>query len=185
MSGRRREPPCPGSATLRRATGCRGRLYIGGRKASEIVDVGLYSITRNPLYLFSSAAAAGVGAQAGSVVLAAVFFIGCALAFRVVIRREERHLAETFREPYRSYMRRVPRFRPSVGLFRDRSTLFVATDRVDRTFKDGLVFLVAKPAFEFVEHLQNDGALPTVPTVLLSVGRRKKSGRRAGRRARR
>lgn len=137
-------------------------LYIGGRKASEIVDVGPYSVTRNPLYLFSSIAAAGVGAQAGSVVLAGVFFLGCALAFHVVIRREEGYLAETFGEPYRAYMQRVPRFWPSVRLFRDQKALTVATDRIYRTFTDGLVFFVAKPAFEFVEHLQNEGVLVTL-----------------------
>ncbi|TGS89835.1 isoprenylcysteine carboxylmethyltransferase family protein, partial [bacterium M00.F.Ca.ET.177.01.1.1] len=41
-------------------------LYIGGRKSSEVVTGGPYSITRNPLYVFSTVAAAGVGAQIGS-----------------------------------------------------------------------------------------------------------------------
>ncbi|MEW6635116.1 MAG: isoprenylcysteine carboxylmethyltransferase family protein, partial [Pseudomonadota bacterium] len=41
-------------------------LYIGGRKSAEVVTGGPYSITRNPLYLFSTVAAAGVGAQIGS-----------------------------------------------------------------------------------------------------------------------
>ena len=36
-------------------------LYIGGRKASEIVASGPYSISRNPLYVFSSIAAGGAG----------------------------------------------------------------------------------------------------------------------------
>ena len=35
-------------------------LYIGGRKSAVVVSTGPYSITRNPLYLFSSIAAAGV-----------------------------------------------------------------------------------------------------------------------------
>src|SRR5713226_3679090 len=42
-------------------------LYIGGRKSAEVVTGGPYSITRNPLYVFSTVAAAGVGAQIGSI----------------------------------------------------------------------------------------------------------------------
>ena len=45
-------------------------LYIGGRKKAEIVDRGPYSISRNPLYVFSFMGAFGVGAQTGSVTLA-------------------------------------------------------------------------------------------------------------------
>ncbi len=35
-------------------------LYIGGRKSAEIVQSGPYSVTRNPLYVFSSIGAVGI-----------------------------------------------------------------------------------------------------------------------------
>src|SRR5690606_27834472 len=35
-------------------------LYIGGRKSAEIVRGGPYSVTRNPLYVFSTIGAAGI-----------------------------------------------------------------------------------------------------------------------------
>ncbi|MEG0818380.1 MAG: isoprenylcysteine carboxylmethyltransferase family protein, partial [Brevundimonas sp.] len=44
-------------------------LYIGGRKKAEIVNRGPYSISRNPLYIFSFMGAFGVGAQTGSLTL--------------------------------------------------------------------------------------------------------------------
>ena len=36
-------------------------LYLGGRKAAEVVTKGPYSIARNPLYVFSAIGSAGVG----------------------------------------------------------------------------------------------------------------------------
>ncbi len=135
-------------------------LYIGGRKAAEIVEAGPYSVTRNPLYLFSTVAAAGVGAQSGSLVLGLVFALACAAAFQVVIRREERFLSEAFGEPYRAYLLRVPRFLPRLSGFRDATGLSVRPDRLYATLLDGLVFFAAIPVFESIEHLQDAGILP-------------------------
>jgi protein-S-isoprenylcysteine O-methyltransferase Ste14 len=45
-------------------------LYIGGRKNNKLVQYGPYSISRNPLYLFTFIGAAGMGAQLGSLSLA-------------------------------------------------------------------------------------------------------------------
>ncbi|WP_152044552.1 methyltransferase family protein [Aureimonas psammosilenae] len=145
------------------AAGIAGRiwctLYIGGRKAAEIVDIGPYSVTRNPLYLFSTVAAAGMGAQTGSLAIAVLFAMGCAAAFQPVIRREETYLGGVFGAPYASYVSRVPRFWPNPSLFRDAGTLQVTTSRIYRTLTDGLVFFVSIPAFEFVEYLQDHGTI--------------------------
>jgi protein-S-isoprenylcysteine O-methyltransferase Ste14 len=144
--------------------GIAGRIwctfYIGGRKSAEIVDDGPYSMTRNPLYVFSTIAAAGVGAQTGSVLLGAVFAVGCALAFQPVIRREERHLIQLFGARYEDYLARVPRFLPRFCGYRDRAEMTIRTDRVYRTLTDGLVFLAAIPLFEGIELLQTGGYLP-------------------------
>ena len=141
-------------------------LYIGGRKSREIVDIGPYSLTRNPLYLFSAIGAAGVGAQTGSVSIGILFFLGAALAFHFVIRREERYLATQFAEPYRDYLARVPRFFPRLRGFRDADEIVVSTRRIYSTFFDGLVFFLAIPAFEAIEWLQATGYLPVLLRVV-------------------
>ena len=146
------------------AAGILGRLwctlYIGGRKASELVDLGPYSISRNPLYVFSSIAAAGVGAQTGSIIVALVFLVGCALAFHVVILKEEAYLREALGPEYMAYLERVPRFFPAFGLYKDAPELTVLPRRLYVTFTDGLVFFLALPFFEFMEYLQETGTLP-------------------------
>lgn len=135
-------------------------LYIGGRKSAEIVSSGPYSVSRNPLYVFSTIGAIGIGAQTGSAIVALIFGVLCYLAFSIVIRTEEKFLTQTFGKPYRDYLQTVPRFFPKFWLFRDEAELLVKPKRVYRTFTDGLVFFVAYPFFEFIEYLQNVGSLP-------------------------
>lgn len=91
-------------------------LYIGGRKKQEIVDVGPYSISRNPLYVFSFLGAFGVGAQTGSLVVAVVFAAAAYVVFRVVVGREEAFLLQAFGSPYEAYLSRTPFPAESVAL---------------------------------------------------------------------
>lgn len=137
-------------------------LYIGGRKAAEIVELGPYSITRNPLYLFSAIGAAGVGAQTGSVLVTVVFGALTVLAFYVVILREEAYLAEHFGAGYADYCARVPRFWPDFRLFRDSEFVTAPSRRIYSTLFDGLVFVAAVPIFEAIEHMQHAGVLPVL-----------------------
>ena len=137
-------------------------LYIGGRKSAEVVTGGPYSVTRNPLYLFSAIGAIGIGAMTGSMVIALAFGVMTWLAFLAVIVVEERFLEQAFGQPYRDYMERVPRFFPKPWLFHESAELTVRPDLIYRTFTDGLVFILAYPFFETVEYLQAAGILPVV-----------------------
>ncbi|MCM2504034.1 isoprenylcysteine carboxylmethyltransferase family protein [Aureimonas altamirensis] len=148
------------------AAGILGRLwctlYIGGRKAAEIVDTGPYAMCRNPLYFFSGIAATGVGAQTGSITIAALFGLGCLIAFAIVIRREEAFLAEQFGPAYARYCARVPRLIPNPSLYRSPDAVTVKPHMLWATLKDGLVFFVSVPAFEAIEHFQAIGLLDPV-----------------------
>lgn len=137
-------------------------LYIGGRKAVQVVSTGPYSITRNPLYLFSTVAAAGVGAQTGSYIVACLFMVLCALAFHIVALREEKFLAATLGPDYLAYASRVPRFFPDPRLYRDDPEVTFQTGRFKSTLLDGLVFLVAIPVFEVIETAQETGLVPVL-----------------------
>jgi protein-S-isoprenylcysteine O-methyltransferase Ste14 len=137
-------------------------LYIGGRKSSEVVTGGPYSITRNPLYVFSSMAAAGAGAQIGSITTMIGFAVLCAAAFHIVILREEKFLKEALGAPYKTYMARVPRFFPKLSLYQEGDTGSFKPRLLRTTLLDGLVFLIALPAFELIDGAQQSGILPVL-----------------------
>lgn len=126
-------------------------LYIGGRKKAEIVDRGPYSISRNPLYVFSFVGAFGMGAQSGSLVIAAAFVVAAVLVFHLTVRREEAFLLREFGQSYADYLARTPRFWPHFSLWRDADELTIRPSLFLLTIRDGLVFLLAIPLFELID----------------------------------
>lgn len=134
-------------------------LYIGGRKKAEIVARGPYSVSRNPLYVFSFIGAFGMGTQTGSVTVA-LLFVGAAIwIFRQTVRREEGFLNREFGEVYARYVERTPRFGPNFRLWRDEPELTVRPEFFLTTLRDGLMLLVALPVFELIDKGQSDGWL--------------------------
>ena len=141
-------------------------LYIGGRKKAEIVDRGPYSISRNPLYVFSFLGAFGMGAQTGSITMAILFTTIAFVVFYATVRREEEWLASMFGAPYSTYLARTPRFWPDFRKWQDQETLEIRPVFFLTTLRDGLAFLVAVPLFEAMEHAQEVGwvrAMFTLP----------------------
>jgi protein-S-isoprenylcysteine O-methyltransferase Ste14 len=132
-------------------------LYIGGRKKAEIVDRGPYSITRNPLYVFSFMGAFGMGALTGSATIAVLFLVIAVAVFAATVRREEAWLHATFGDVYDVYVARTPRFWPDVSRWRDAETLEVRPTFFLRTLLDGAVMVIAYPLFESIEYLQDIG----------------------------
>jgi protein-S-isoprenylcysteine O-methyltransferase Ste14 len=134
-------------------------LYIGGRKKAEIVDRGPYSVSRNPLYVFSFIGAFGIGAQTGSVTVAMLFVAAAVWIFVQTVRREEGFLSREFGEIYARYVERTPRFGPDFRLWRDEPELTVRPEFFLTTIRDGLMLLVAIPVFELIDRGQAEGWL--------------------------
>ncbi len=137
-------------------------LYIGGRKKTEVVARGPYSISRNPLYIFSFLGAFGIGAQSGQLTIAALFTLASLAVFYLTIRREERWLEATFGEVYIAYRDRTPRFLPQLKLWQDDGDLSIRPAFFLRTIRDGLVFLLAIPIFEAIDMGQAAGWLHVI-----------------------
>ncbi|MDP1912442.1 isoprenylcysteine carboxylmethyltransferase family protein [Brevundimonas sp.] len=140
-------------------------LYIGGRKKAEIVERGPYSISRNPLYVFSFIGAFGMGAQTGSITMALLFTVIAFVVFYATIRREEDWLATMFGAQYAAYLQRTPRFGPDFRKWQDQETLVVRPTFFLTTLRDGLAFLLVIPLFEALEHAQDAGWVPVMFTL--------------------
>jgi protein-S-isoprenylcysteine O-methyltransferase Ste14 len=140
-------------------------LYIGGHKHKTLITEGPYSVSRNPLYVFSIIGAIGVGAQVGSIVIAITSGFIVWMVFLATTMREESALLASFGQEYREYVARVPRFMPRPSLWRAATVIPVRPSTVMTTFADALFFLVAIPVAEGIKYMHATGYLP----VLISL----------------
>lgn len=136
-------------------------MYIGGQKLRRLVTEGPYSVTRNPLYLFSAIAAFGLGTQLGSVIFAVLCAAATVAIFLLVIRHEERALAERFPSEYALYKARVPRLLPAFRGWQDADVISVRPALVYRTFRDAMLFMLAVPVLKALESVRD--AWPAAP----------------------
>lgn len=136
-------------------------LYIGGRKIESLVQIGPYSVSRNPLYFFSILGAIGAGAQLGSLVLAFATGFVVWLIFLIVIFKEEQVLTERFGAAYADYLAQVPRLFPRMTLWKDVEKIEGNPRLVRMTALDASVFLLSVPLAEGFEYLHDAGILPT------------------------
>lgn len=169
-------PDWPADAAMRRiifwlslafiAVGVIGRtwsiLYIDGHKLFDLVTNGPYSISRNPLYLFSFSGATGAGLASGSLVMGGVAFALTYAVFYALVRQEEAALLERHGEPYATYCRTVPRFWPRIGNWQGVEWVNIRPRKVVATFLEALVFLAAFPAFHLLQWAQTSGLLPVL-----------------------
>ena len=140
-------------------------LFVGGRKNDELIVSGPFSMTRNPLYFFSTVGAVGIGLMFGSALAAAMLGLASYAVFRFTAGKEAEYLAGKFGAVYTAYAERTPRFWPNPLLYRDEDQWLFSTRALKSTFRDGLYFLALFPVIEAVEYFRVSGALPTLFTV--------------------
>lgn len=126
-------------------------LYVGRSKNRDVVADGPYSMTRNPLYFFSTLGAFGVGLLFGKLSLALLLGGGVFLALYLTARREAAFLSATFGPAYEAYAARTPMFLPDPRLFRTEPEILVSSGALARNLRDAFVFLAAIPLAELSE----------------------------------
>lgn len=87
-----------------------GTPFNPGRPAEALVTDGPYRFTRNPMYLGMACAYAGAALAAGALWSLALLPLVLLIVDRVIIPREEAHLAASFGEEYERYRGRVRRW---------------------------------------------------------------------------
>ncbi|MEM5471106.1 isoprenylcysteine carboxylmethyltransferase family protein [Hoeflea sp. AS60] len=137
-------------------------LYIGTRKNSEVVMTGPYSITRNPLYLFSTIGAFGAGLVFGSIVVAFGLGLVSYIVFSITANGEASYLRSQFGPEYLTYEAGTPQFWPNFSLYTTASEVMFSPPVLQRAFGDSLYFLAVIPLVGAVEYLQSSGYLPVI-----------------------
>lgn len=137
-------------------------VYIGGRKDEELCTDGPYSISRNPLYIFSLLGALGIIFSAQKLVLLVIiapFFI----YYYFVIAGEEKRLTELFGEEYLSYCRRVKRILPDFSHYTSKEKFEVYPKVLFRSMVHASIFMWVFIILEFIEYFKENTTL--IPTL--------------------
>lgn len=140
-------------------------LYISGRKDTELITTGPYSLTRNPLYFFSLLGFVGLGLATETISLAVAFAVVFLLGYRRVIQREEEFLRRRFGQAFADYCARTPRFFPKLKGLREPEQYLVNPRLFRRTMGDVLWFVWLVGAIEFVEALHEFGFITPLLTL--------------------
>jgi len=96
---------------LRRIGGASRSIRIGG---TDLAVAGVYSLTRNPLYLGNALLSTGIAILSGIGWLPPLTLLLLAVQYVPIIASEEEELARRFGEKYEVYRRRVPPFLPAL-----------------------------------------------------------------------
>lgn len=136
--------------------------FIGGIKNETVMQLGPYSVVRNPLYVFSFVGIAGIGLQSDSLVILCLLLAAFVVYYRQVVAREEAFLESRFGDVYRQYKQRVPRWFPALSLWDEPAEMLTRPYFIRQTLLDAAVFFVALPAFEILERLRESGVLPVL-----------------------
>jgi protein-S-isoprenylcysteine O-methyltransferase Ste14 len=146
------------------AIGATGRIwcsfFISGRKDGVLVTEGPYSISRNPLYVFSCIGLVGVGLSTETLTYPLLFLVIFGLYYPGIMAREERRLEELFGESFRQYRQRVQRFWPSPGLYSEPTSWSSNPRLFRRHILSDIWFVWITAIIELVEGMRNVGLLP-------------------------
>ena len=137
-------------------------LYLNGRKNTELMTHGPYSLTRNPLYVFSIMGVTGMGLLSGSLLTGLISGGLIYLVFNWVIAQEEDALQMIFGVPYSHYKKHVPRLGITLRHWNNPAHLEISMKALGRTVREALCFLLAGPFFILLNFLHKDGILPVI-----------------------
>jgi protein-S-isoprenylcysteine O-methyltransferase Ste14 len=137
-------------------------LYISGYKSDTLITTGPYSLCRNPLYFFSFLGATGVGLATETLFIPACIALAFAFYYPMVIKAEQRKLAEIHKEAFSDYCKRTPVFFPALRLLTEPEEYIVKPKIFRKTLFEVLWFVWLLGIIELKEAAEQAGLLPTI-----------------------
>jgi len=129
-------------------------VHIGGRKDEELCQDGPYSITRNPLYLFSFLGVTGImcGTQNLTLLMIIVpLFLGY---YYFIIKSEENRLLELFGQEFADYCLKVNKIIPNFSNYWSKNIIEIDPRIMFRSITDASVFMWLFVALEILEYFK-------------------------------
>jgi steroid 5-alpha reductase family enzyme len=134
-------------------------LYISGYKSKMLITEGPYSISRNPLYFFSFLGAVGVGFATGTFTIPACIILAFAFYYPMVIKAEQKKLANLYGEAFSDYCKKTPVFFPSFKLLKEPEEYIVRPKIFRKALFEVLWFVLLLGVLEIQEGLDHAGLL--------------------------
>jgi protein-S-isoprenylcysteine O-methyltransferase Ste14 len=135
-------------------------LYIAGHKDATLVCLGPYSMSRNPLYLFSLIGGAGVGLTTETLLIPCCIVVLFLIYYPSVIRGEEKRLRALFGESHEKYCTKTPLFFPKPSLLSEPESYLVNPKVFRRNIFGALWFVWLVGVLELIEAFHEAGILP-------------------------
>lgn len=129
-------------------------LYICGKKDSELITEGPFSICRNPLYVFSFIGAVGLMLAGESLILAGLMVPIFWGYYHFVIKGEEQRLELLFGDEYKTYCHKTPRIVPKLSLYHSVSNIRIELKTMERSILDASCFLILIVMIEVLEQIK-------------------------------
>jgi len=126
-------------------------VFIAGKKNDILVTDGPYSITRNPLYVFSFLGAIGFGLAVENPLLAGLLAVLFGIYYPYVVRKEEGLLASVFGATFQEYAARTPCWFPNLSLYKEPTTITVSPVKIREGILDAMWFIWAAFFWEILE----------------------------------
>lgn len=137
-------------------------MFICGNKTKKVVQEGPYSMTRNPLYVFSFIGALGLGLSTGSFLIVGVIIIIFVFIYARTVMHEEKKLEDALGTQYLQYKANTPRFVPNPALYKSVQQYTVNVPVFENAFKDAVWFFLGYGALQIVGLLHQTDILPVL-----------------------
>jgi protein-S-isoprenylcysteine O-methyltransferase Ste14 len=136
--------------------------YHAGYKNVTILDVGPYSLSRNPMYFCNFLGALGAVLTTVTLSIPLLYVAVFAAYSRRVIRREERQLEVLHPEAFAAYRARTPAFVPKWSLLREPERYALNARRFRRAMLHSLPPIALLAAVGMLHALHLAGILPVL-----------------------
>jgi len=140
-------------------------LYIVGYKNASLLTIGPYSMTRNPLYFFSSIGGVGVGLATGTFSFAIAIAGLFALTYPSVILSEEERQRSIHGQAWEDYVAAVPRFFPRFSQLTEPADYMAHPLLFRRHLLDAVWFTWAAALMILISELREVGIVPQLFTL--------------------